>query len=95
MVKYFDEGAVLKVEGTDDTGAAVGNWPEVDVHYINEDKDVIYLSLEDASREPKDAADHTESREIGGITVNFDLDEFVSLPPNAEEAGLSPEKLHF
>ena len=87
----FDEGAVLKVEGIDDTGAAVKSWPEVTVNYINGDKNIIYLSIEDASCEPKDIAEHTESREIDGITVNFDLDEFVSLPPSAEETGLSSE----
>lgn len=58
---------------------------------MNDDQDSIRLSIQDASHATSESTSHTETREIGGISVNYDLDEYVFLPPSAEETGLSPE----
>lgn len=88
---HFDKAAVLNTEGMDDTGAVVETWPEIDISYLNDAQDSISLSLQDASHAAGESTSHTETREIGGIFVNYDLDEYVFLPPSAEEDGLSPE----
>ncbi len=87
----FDKAAILNPEGMDDTGAVVETWPEIDINYVNDDQDGIRLSIQDASHASSESAAHTETREINGIPVNYDLDEYVFLPPSAEETGLSPE----
>ena len=87
----FDKAAILAPEGLDDTGSVVDTWSEIDVNYVNEAQDTISLSIQDAVHASGESTSHTETREVGGVTVNYDLDEYVFLPPSAEETGLSPE----
>lgn len=87
----FEKAAILKVEGSDDDGSVLEDFPQIDIHYTNNDGKNINLCIEDASHADSDDREHTSTRQINGIAVNYDLDEYLFLPPSYEEKGLDPE----
>ena len=84
----FDKAAVLTVEGSDENGSSIKTWPEIDVHYVNATGEKLSMSIEDASNVVENDKKHTSKREFNGINVNYDLDEYVFLPPEMEEKTL-------
>ncbi len=88
----FDKAAVLNVDGKDAEGNTVSSWPEINVVYVNPAKEKLSLNIEDAAYSSGiDYETATMIREIKGIQVVYNLDEYVFLPPSAEENGLSQE----
>ena len=74
----FDGGNKVLVKGIDDAGNTVGKWEDIHAIYKDDDK-TITLSL---SVHPGDNQDRssTEVRNINGISVRYDNDEYLYLP---------------
>lgn len=88
----FDKAAVLNVDGKDTDGNTVSSWPEINIVYVNPANEKLSLSIEDAAFSSGiDYETATMIKEINGIQVVYNLDEYLFLPPSAEENGLSQE----
>ena len=87
----FKKAAVIENKGEDENGGIIKTWPEIDAEYIKAGDNKINLSAEDAANCNEKSEENIETREIGGITVNYNVDEYVMLPGSAEEEGLSPD----
>lgn len=82
----FDKAAVLKVNGQDENLNNVKSWNEIDVKYENAQGDEIGLALDESinTGETEDDRTPSSSRDINGIIVKYNEDEYVFLPGNME-----------
>ena len=86
----FDGGNKIYVGGKDDSGNTVDKWDDLRAVYRNENGTTISIST---SYHPSDDGDRTatETRVINGVTVNYNLDEYLVLPANAENQDLDAD----
>ncbi|MBQ9437599.1 MAG: hypothetical protein IJU50_04640 [Lachnospiraceae bacterium] len=86
----FDGGNSVQVSGQDDAGSTVDAWEDFRAVYKDKDGKAIFLTM---SYKPLDegGASPTETRLFNGIAANYSYDEYLFLPPSAEEQGLDPE----
>ncbi|MBR2189869.1 MAG: DUF4179 domain-containing protein [Eubacterium sp.] len=81
-------GAVTEdVAGADEAGNEVSRWKELNVSY--EDGSGRRITINTASAENREALDGeepapTEQRGINGVTVSYNYDEYLFLPPDGE-----------
>ena len=87
----FDRAAVLEVEGADAQGNPMKTWPEIDVRYTGANGARISLSVEAAVNAMAGDREPTEARVVDGVSVRYDRDEYVFLPPDAEGSALPAE----
>lgn len=87
----FRKAAVIENHGEDENRNTIKTWPEIDAEYVNASNNKINLSAEDAENRDDNLTEDMQTCEISGITVSYNLDEYVVLPGRVEEEGLSPE----
>lgn len=92
----FQKGTILYTDKIDDAGNRIGTYPEVKADYgtsINEDGTVLNYSaraydeeLDGEAANPGQSYEGQpkETREIGGVTVSYQADRYIFLPPDAE-----------
>lgn len=87
----FDGGNDVNVKGVDDGGNTVDNRDDLHAAYVNDKGDKINLAMSYGSYGEDDDRTPTETRIINGITVAYDYDEYLFLPPKAEYETLDPD----
>ncbi len=80
----FDGGNDVNVNGLDDSGVKQEEWHDLHAVYKNADEESVTLAVSDRGSEEK-WREATETRIINGIKVDYNYDEYLSLPDESYE----------
>ena len=78
----FEDGNIEHARGEDDAGNSTGSWEELMASYKAADGRTVNLNVTDNYTE--DSRTPTDSRDIDGVTVRYNVDEYLFLPPDSE-----------
>lgn len=88
----FDGGNITHERGKDDNGNIIDTWDNLDGVYKNDVGNTIYLSMSYKSlyNDEKTVSD-TEVRDINGINVSYNYEEYLFLPDEEDEKEPDPD----
>ena len=86
----FDGGNKVLVKGVDDAGNTIGKWEDIHATYKAGDKTItLSLSMHPGDKEGRSS---TETRNIDGISVRYDNDEYLYLPDENVQLDLTTQE---